>query len=73
MTGGSGLEADAADALNRLPVPQAEAHTLLSTVRDYATLYTRDHERFAQQPEAERLDFFLRYYAQPINVLLRRV
>ena len=40
--------------------------------KDYATLYTRDHERFVQQPEAERLDFYLRYYAQPINVLLRR-
>jgi hypothetical protein len=40
-------------------------------VNDYATVYTQDHERFAQQPESERLDFYLKYYAQPINVLLR--
>jgi hypothetical protein len=73
MTGGTGLEADAAAALERLPVPDPEAQMLLGAVKDYATLYTQDHERFAQQPEAGRLDFYLRYYAQPINVLLRRV
>jgi 2-polyprenyl-3-methyl-5-hydroxy-6-metoxy-1,4-benzoquinol methylase len=66
------LEAGVVAALERLPVPHAETQTLLGAVRDYAMLYTRDHERFAQQPESERLDFYLKYYAQPINVLLRR-
>jgi SAM-dependent methyltransferase len=66
------LEADVAAALERLPVPDAEAQILRGAVRDYAALYTRDHERFEPQPEAERLDFYLRYYSQPINVLLRR-
>jgi SAM-dependent methyltransferase len=67
------LEADVAAALDQLPIPHVEAQILLGAVQDYVTLYTRDHDRFIQQPESERLDFYLRYYAQPINVLLHRV
>jgi len=60
-----------ADALRQSKIPSADATRLLATATSYGELFVQDHERFERAPR-ERLNFYMIYYAQPINVLLRR-
>ena len=62
---------DTAAALDHMKLSSADTSHLLSAVTEYGELFTQDHERFERSPQ-DYLKFYLRYYAQPINILLRR-
>lgn len=65
------LERDVAAAFDRLGLPPDDARRLDQAVREYGARLLDDHARF--DPDADdRLGFYMRYYAQPLNVLLRR-
>jgi hypothetical protein len=65
------LQRDVAAAFERLGLPSDDARRLDRAVREYGERLLDDHARF--DPGAgDRLGLYMRYYAQPLNVLLRR-
>jgi len=65
------LLCNVATALDRLTLPPADASHLLRAVSSYCELLVQNHERF-ERTVNNRLEFYMLYYAQPINVLLRQ-
>ena len=65
------LQAEVAAALDRLALPAAVAERLRAAVAAHCERRIAAHERFEQNP-ADPLALYMVYYAQPINVLLRR-